>query len=233
MTAWRAGKLTLVSSSQETVELNAPAVPQPLLLDGPWRVDFPAGQGAPETIELERLSSWSEHADSGVRYFSGTGTYRKTFTLPEEVIGARRVHRLDLGEVRDFAEVSLNGKALGILWKPPFVVDLTEAAREGENTLEVHVTNLWPNRLIGDHQQPEDCEWYPPWIFDLGANFYVGRHLKQLPNWLLEGQPRPASGRHTFTTYDFFHNDSPLLPSGLLGPVAVRAGELLDVKAEY
>ena len=233
VTAWRAGKLTLVSSSQETVELNAPAVPQPLLLDGPWRVDFPAGQGAPETIELERLSSWSEHADSGVRYFSGTGTYRKTFTLPEEVIGARRVHRLDLGEVRDFAEVSLNGKALGILWKPPFVVDLTEAAREGENTLEVHVTNLWPNRLIGDHQQPEDCEWYPPWIFDLGANFYVGRHLKQLPNWLLEGQPRPASGRHTFTTYDFFHNDSPLLPSGLLGPVAVRAGELLDVKAEY
>ena len=84
-----------------------------------------------------------------MRYFSGTATYRKTFSvdgdLPERAI-------LDLGDVRDLARVRLNGRELGIAWKPPYRFDLRGLLRRGENQLEVEVTNLWVNRLIGDAQ---------------------------------------------------------------------------------
>ena len=118
---------------------------------------------------------------------------------------------LELGQVKNFAEVTLNGKPLGILWKPPFRVDVTAAARPGKNALTVKVTNLWPNRLIGDEQLPPDCEWR-------------GKELKAWPSWLLEGKPSPT-GRVTFTTWPHWTKDAPLLPSGLVGPVTLRAAE--------
>jgi len=121
---------------------------------------------------------------------------------------------LDLGEVKNLAQVKLNGVDLGVVWKPPFRVDLTSAAEAGANDLEIQVTNLWPNRLIGDEQLPDDVEWRP-----LGNRDY-GRGLAQQdwPEWLLKGERSP-SGRFTFTTWKHFEKGDPLLPSGLLGPV--------------
>ena len=114
------------------------------------------------------------------------------------------------------ARVKLNGRDLGVLWKPPFRVNLSGAARAGSNQLEVQVTNLWPNRLIGDEQLPPDVEW-------------DGIHLKQWPQWLLDGKPSPT-GRLTFTTWHHWTKDSPLLDSGLIGPVSLHVGNKINVK---
>jgi hypothetical protein len=92
---------------------------------------------------------------------------------------------------------------------------VTEALKSGQNRLEVKVTNLWPNRLIGDEQLPEDCEW-------------DGKHLKAWPQWLLEGKPSPT-GRITFTTWRHWYKDDQPLPSGLFGPVVIRTVKTVAV----
>jgi hypothetical protein len=126
---------------------------------------------------------------------------------------ANRELWLDLGAVKNFAEVSLNGQNLGVLWKPPFRVNITSAAKPGMNKLVVKVTNLWPNRLIGDEQLPDDREWN-------------GKRLASWPDWFLQGKPSPT-GRLTFTTWHHWTKDDALLESGLLGPVTLRTAEII------
>jgi hypothetical protein len=112
--------------------------------------------------------------------------------------------------------VSLNGHDFGVLWKPPFRVNVTAAAKPGANKLVVKITNLWPNRLIGDEQLPPDCQW-------------DGQQLRAWPQWLRDGQPSPT-GRLTFTTWHHWTKGAPLLPSGLLGPVTLRTAELIPAR---
>jgi hypothetical protein len=116
---------------------------------------------------------------------------------------------LDLGEAEVMAIVKLNGKELGILWKKPFRLDITSAAREGENSLELTVVNLWPNRLIGDANLPEDCSWTKE------------GELKEYPQWLLDDKPSPT-GRFTFSIIKVWSKDDALRKSGLLGPVVLH-----------
>jgi hypothetical protein len=113
------------------------------------------------------------------------------------------------------AEVHLNGRNLGVLWKPPLRLDVTGAIHSGENNLEVLVTNLWPNRLIGDEQLPAENE------YDESSRLFGGP-IKSLPQWYIEGKPKPAGGRITFATWKHFDKDSPLVESGLIGPVLLR-----------
>ncbi|HZO92063.1 MAG TPA: glycosyl hydrolase [Chthonomonadaceae bacterium] len=153
-------------------------------VEGTWEVSFQPDRGAPAKITLDRLSSWSENADPGVKYFSGTGTYTKTVQAPADWFQPGARLWLDLGNVKNLAEVSVNGKPLGIVWKAPFRVDVTDALKPGDNTVSIAVTNLWVNRLIGD-QQPG------------------------------------VTKKYTFTTQQFYRANSPLLPSGLLGPVTI------------
>jgi hypothetical protein len=169
---------------------------------------FPAGAGTPAEITLDRLSSWSLHPDNGVKYFSGTATYVKTLTLPAAKPDERLC--LDLGRVEVMAKVRLNGRDLGLLWKPPYRVDITAAAQAGDNILEIEVVNLWVNRLIGDEQLPEDSERNP------------NGTLKAWPDWLRAGQPSPT-GRYTFSSWRLWKADDPLQDSGLLGPVTVHS----------
>ena len=107
-------------------------------------------------MTFEKLISWSEHSDPGVKHFSGTATYAKAISVPASLIGKDKRLYLDLGNVAVMAEVTLNGKNLGILWKPPYCVDVTDAVKAGENALELSVVNLWINRMIGDELLPED-----------------------------------------------------------------------------
>ncbi len=129
--------------------------PPPLDIGGPWEVAFPAGMDVPERTTFERLISWAEHPQEAIRYFSGTARYRRTFDLPGDRLGDGRRVLLDLGRVESLAEVLVNGRNLGVLWKPPFIVDVTNAVQAGANTLEVGVTNAWLNRLIGDKRYPQ------------------------------------------------------------------------------
>jgi hypothetical protein len=117
---------------------------------GPWPVRFAEGWGAPAQTQFETLKSWTDSPEEGIKYFSGTAAYHQTLDLPAGKLGPGRRVYLDLGQVRDVGEVLLNGRPLGIVWKPPFRVDLTPAARVGKNELIVKITNLWINRLSGD-----------------------------------------------------------------------------------
>jgi hypothetical protein len=210
--AWEPGAYRATTASGKHLQAEVTALPPAVEIAGPWELRFPPNLGAPERATFDKLISWTESPESGIKYFSGTATYVRELTLPAKLFGLGNVLMLDLGAVKEIAEVRLNGKDLGLLWKPPFRVDITEVAKPGPNALEVRVTNLWPNRLIGDEQLPADCEWQP------------GGSLKAWPAWLVEGKPRPPTGRIAFTTWKHYTKDSPLLESGLLGPVTVRGG---------
>jgi hypothetical protein len=132
----------------------APAYTEKQLIEvnGPWTVDFQENRGAPAQAIFASLTPWNENTDKGIKYFSGTGTYSKTITAPAEWFKGGSEIWLDLGSVKDLAEVHVNGTTLGIVWKPPFKVNMTGVLKPGENKLDIQVTNLWVNRLIGDRQ---------------------------------------------------------------------------------
>ena len=218
--AWQPGRYDLRTASGKAQVVDVPTLPSPVEIAGPWEVHFEPNRGAPERVIFDKLVSWSEHSDPGVKYFSGHATYRKSFTwVSEKSAIANRQSQifLDLGRVAVIAEVKLNGKDLGILWKPPFRVEVTDALKSGENTLEVNVVNLWVNRQIGDEQLPEDS--------DRNAD----RALKSWPTWVQAGQPSPT-GRFSFTSWRLWKQDAPLVESGLLGPVKLVVAESVSLK---
>lgn len=207
--AWRSGRYSLGSGVPVVAD-----VAEPKVLQGPWRLAFQAGRGAPAALELPTLRSLHEHPDSGVRHFAGTVAYRRTLTVPGRRSDSRERLILDLGRVEVIAQVFLNGRDLGILWKEPYRVDITEAASTGENALEIRVTTLWPNRLIGDENLPPEDTFG---LRDEQGNDPHG--IVKLPEWYATGQPKPPGGRTTFSTWRFYDADEPLVAAGLLGPV--------------
>jgi hypothetical protein len=120
-----------------------------------WTVAFDPKWGGPVSVQFETLEDWTRRPERGIKFYSGTATYTKTFELTAKE--AQREGRLvlDLGDVRELAEVRLNGKSLGVVWAPPFQVDITDLLRPAGNRLEVEVVNFWPNRIIGDESLPE------------------------------------------------------------------------------
>lgn len=152
-------------------------------LSGPWDVAFESGRGAPASITLNELSDWSQNSDPGVKYFSGVATYTKTLQASRDWFrnGARLW--LDLGDVKNLAEVTVNGKNLGQTWHAPYRFDATAALKPGANEITIKVVNAWVNRLIGDEQ--------------------------------------PGATKYTYADVHPYKADSPLLLSGLIGPVTV------------
>lgn len=192
----------------------AATVPAPRPLDGPWRVAFQSGRGAPAAIELPALQSLHLHPDPGVKYFAGTATYTHTLDVPTDWLTAGRRVVLDLGRVEVIAEVWLNGRQAGAGWKEPYRVDITDAVRAGANQLEVRVATLWPNRLIGDELLPVENAYG---LRDEQGNDPHG--IVKLPDWYKDGKPKPPGGRVTFSAWNFYDRDEPLVAAGLLGPV--------------
>ncbi len=131
-----------------------------LALQGPWKITFPPKMGAPESILVDSLKSWTENNVDGIRYFSGTAVYHKSFQLSKDMIKAGRLF-LDLGEVRDVACVTINEKKTDILWKIPYRVDITDFVVSGENEITIEVTNEWTNRILGDHKSDVDVNVLP------------------------------------------------------------------------
>jgi len=206
--AWKPGAYEIKTASGQTRKLSVAAIPDPVEVSGLWQVTFPFQNG---NVSLDKLASWSDSNRNDVKYFSGTATYRKTFRLPAEMVGSGRRLYLDLGDVKVNAQVMLNGRKLDLLWKTPYRLEITGAVKPGDNLLEIAVTNLWPNRLIGDAHLPPEKE----------RNMAEGS-LRSWPQWLLDGKPDP-SGRQSFTSNEIWKKNDALLPSGLLGPVVLRA----------
>ena len=160
-------------------------------VDGPWAVNFQPDRGAPPSITLDKLTAWNDSTDEGVKYFSGNGTYTKTINASADWWKKDGHVWLDLGDVKNLAEVKINGKSVGVVWHAPFRIDVTKAMKPGANEVSIQVTNAWVNRLIGD-QQPD------------------------------------AKEKYTMADVKPYKAKSPLLPSGLLGPVRV----ISEAKAE-
>ena len=174
-------------------------------------------------MEWPSLLPWNESADSDIRYFSGTARYTQQLHLKKLERHYRYV--LDLGEVKNLAVVHVNGQVIGTLWRPPFTVDITEALHGGVNTLEIDVTNLWVNRMVGDELEPDDVEWSEPVSFGPAPNSStIGRFMKEVPEWLSKGLPRPTK-RKAVVSFKFFEKDTPLLRSGMMGPVVLQKTE--------
>ena len=167
-----------------TVEIPAIQIKELVTIGGAWDLGFQKDRGAPASIKLDELRSWTANDDAGVKYFSGTATYNKIINASADWFAKGTELWLNLGEVKNLAEVIVNGKSLGILWKKPFRIKVTDALKAGENKLEIKLTNLWVNRLIGDEQPG-------------------------------------VTNKITYTTMPFYRANSPLLPSGLIGPVRI------------
>lgn len=202
---WRSGHCVLQDARNRPVTIEASGLSEPRMLVGPWEVRFSPGLGAPDKTVFPQLLPWNKHPEKGIKHFSGTATYRKTFELDRTA--ARGPVRLDLGEVHIIARVRLNGRDLGVVWTAPWTKDLSGVVRAGTNELEIDVTNLWVNRLIGDAALP--------------ANERLTK-----TNVALFGKKaaRPA--------WQGFSAEDPLLPSGLVGPVRIEFGRQQGVRLE-
>jgi hypothetical protein len=144
-----------------------PAVKETTLaiLNGSWRVNFPTHWGAPPSITMSKLTSWTDSTNPGVKYFSGTATYARTIKASATWFRPGQRIWLDLGKVRDIAEVKVNGKPVGVSWAPPYRLEVTANLRPGSNRIEVAVTNEWTNRQIGDRTLPEGQQILSPSAF--------------------------------------------------------------------
>ncbi len=168
---------------------NAPQFSTIATLSGPWKIQFDPKAGGPaSSVEFAELEDWTRRPEAGIKYYSGTALYAKTFRAPISPSGPNQRLVLDLGRVAVLARIKLNSQVLGTVWTPPYRVDVTGKIQPGENTLEVEAVNLWPNRMIGD-------------------------------------KTRSQAERVTWSTWDPFKADSPLLESGLLGPVTLQIAE--------
>jgi hypothetical protein len=184
ITASESGQYNIVLKNGESMDLDLTGMAEVNVLKNPWVLKFPSGWGAPDSIIVPELKSWTEFSDPGIKYYSGTATYSSKFTLTDIAMQTDQEYYLDLGTVRDLAEISVNKNNLPVQWKPPFRVNINPYLISGENYLTVRITNLWPNRLIGD-------------------------------------QFLPLKERYTFTNIGKFTRESPLLESGLIGPVKI------------
>lgn len=170
------------------------------ILNGTWNVNFDEKWGGPKDVVFNDLIDWSKSDVEGIKYYSGLATYKQNFEFKGE---SKNTIYLNLGVVKNMARVTLNGNEVGVLWTAPWQLDISDFIKNGKNDLKIEVVNLWPNRLIGDEKKP-----------------YDGIINGQWPEWFLKNQPR-TSGRFTFTTTQQYNADSPLLPSGLIGPVKI------------
>lgn len=178
-------------------------------VEGPWKVILDPKWGGPiSPMKWESLQDLSTNPDPAIRHYSGRIVYETRFKAAGPALDAKRVF-LNLGAVGVMAEVSLNGQRCGIAWKPPYKVEITKSLKAGENQLEISVANLWVNRLVGDETLPLDSKWKD------------AETLLEWPAWFVNDSPRP-SGRYTFTSARHYTKDSPLPPSGLLGPVQLQ-----------
>lgn len=132
-------------------------------LKGPWKIEFQPGREAPESIVFQNCRSYTESSIDSVKYFSGTALWSTEFSFDP---ASGKDYSIDLGKVEVMARVKINGNDLGLLWKAPYRTNIGKYLINGQNRLEIAITNLWPNRMIGDSFKPKEKRLtYTPWQF--------------------------------------------------------------------
>jgi len=175
------GVFRLQTSDNRTIETTVDPLPEAIELTNRWTVHVSPGWGAPESTTFERLASWTSNENEGIRHFSGVARYVTTVDIPASWLGKQRRVAIDLGNLWAVARVRINGKLVGTVWKPPYRLDITKAARPGENRLEVEVANTWVNRLVGDAKLPEQQRYCRTNITTTGAPESPGVPWKDVP----------------------------------------------------
>lgn len=188
-------------------------------LDQVWDVTFAPKLGTSFERKNFELTDFSKSSDPEIQYFSGTAVYRKTVSYSSENHKSEKVW-LNIGEMDDIASVRINGKEVGVMWFPPYKIEITDWIKPGDNDLEILVTNNWANCLIGDERFPADFEWGE----DRGIE--LGRSIKGFPEWFVKGEPRPSKDRKTFLIWSYYRENSLLQPAGLKGPVRINIQEI-------
>ncbi|MDR3709624.1 MAG: glycosyl hydrolase [Capsulimonadaceae bacterium] len=191
-------------------------------IDGPWSLSFPPKLGAPAKAAMTQLIPLNAMDDPGIRYFSGTALYEVDVTIAQDVLGPQSDLFLDIGGVRNVADIIINGKRLATIWKPPYQVRITDDVHVGQNHIAIAVTNTWANRLIGDEQ--------------LGALEWISRSLngqdvsviESWPQWLTSGKANPGPAI-AFSTCRLYAKDEPCPQSGLIGPVMLRKIQKVNI----
>lgn len=185
-------------------------------LRGKWKLSFDDKRQMKDTIELSQFQSWHQNADNRIKYYSGSAFYTNSFELQSIDIFENNRFQLKLTDLFDIAEVAVNGHNAGIIWKKPYQIDLTQYLQSGINNITIKVANKWINRLIGDEQSPSDL------LFEVSTNKFTDGRITQFPLWLTLNKMPDDRQRQTFVTWRHYFSDSPLVPSGLIGTVAIE-----------
>ncbi len=173
-----------VSSTPHPGKPNFPRYKTLKEINGPWTVDFDPLWGGPGRVRFDRLIDWTTSSDPRIKYYSGTAVYEADVVLTNEDLKKGALW-LALGDLREIAEIYVNGISCGVVWYPPFRAEITHAVREGTNSIRIEVVNFWPNRIIGDQFLPEEK-------------------------------------RYTRTNIRRLTRETPLMESGLFGPVRIE-----------
>jgi len=151
--AWEPGRYSIRRADDKPVGFES-RLARRISLSGPWKLSFPPGWGAPESVEIPQLLSWTGlEMPPEAKAFSGTALYSTEFTLDK--LPDNGGVMIDLGDVAVIARVRVNGKPVGTVWSVPYRLDISTAAKAGINRLEVEVTSTWFNRLAYDAGLPE------------------------------------------------------------------------------
>ncbi len=177
------------------------------------RSDFKSEVSQPHHESFATLIDWKDSEKDEIKYFSGTASYKKEIDIDKSLIKSDLKIELDLGKVSVAARVIINGVDLGVLWSQPYKIDITKFVKTGTNQLEIQVTNLWTNKLIGDERFPRTDGY--------------SINNPNMPDWYIKNLPMPASKRTTFTTYEFYKKGDPLISSGLIGPVQINFSKII------
>ena len=190
-------------------------------ITGEWSVSFAPKLGQKFELLFPELIDFSKHNSKDVNYFSGTATFHKQISIDKESLSPQNRIILDLGKMYDIATVKVNNQSEIVVWYPPYKIDITEYVKAGINDLEIAVTNSWANAVIGDEQIPAD-------INDGISGSGYGIPTMSLPDWVINGQPRP-SARKTFAMWNYYNEESPLRPAGLVGPVRLLISNTIEL----
>jgi hypothetical protein len=206
--------------NRESTIIQVNDIPNPQKITSSWTVYFKDAFGYTGNFVFDSLLDWKDHPAEKIKYYSGSATYYNSFELSSSIFKKNKV-QLDLGRVAVAAKVKINGKEVGVLWKYPYVIDISDFIIAEKNNIEIEVTNLWTNRLIGDERFPPNDAYQIE-----SGNF----PKTQMPAWYTNNRPRPDGERKTFTTAPFYKATDELQSSGLLGDVKLRFFSLVYIE---